>query len=69
MSGSVDVTEQHTYLDTFTYDNRGRIKSHSRVSNGRTTRTVNQFDQLDQWANPALRQLVAAASTYLPKLK
>jgi len=39
-------------MDTFTYDYYGRINSHSRVINGRTTMAVNEFDQLDRpvWA-------------------
>jgi hypothetical protein len=38
-----------SYLDTFTYDYRGRVEEHSQEINGRTyTMTVNQFDELDR---------------------
>ena len=46
-----------SYLDTFTYDYHGRIKSQSRVINGRaTTMTVNEFDQLEMYK--AIKEMV-----------
>jgi len=57
-----------TYLDTFTYDYRGRVEEQSRVINGRTyTMTVNQFDQLDRPVWTAYDFVVTEAKSWVVK--
>ena len=56
------------YLDTFTYDCHGRINSHSRVINGRTTTmTVNEFDQLDRPVSKAYNFVGWTAASWVEK--